>query len=407
MARKTVVLFPGVGVGHLAPMLELAKAFLRHGGGAVYVAVAVAELPVMATGFAATVARAEDANASVAFHFLPPPPPAPGGGSGEPEPEQDVLARMLRFLRATNAPLRDLLRSLLPPVGALVLDMFCGDALDVAAELGVPAYFFFPSGAAGLAVFLALPARRASMSTSFAGLGASTVLSFPGAPPFKVSEMAEGLSDDGEVCRAILRVASRIPDARGILVNSFESLEPRAVRALRDGLCVPGRATPPVYCVGPLVSPGGGDGEEHECLRLMDAQPDRSVVFLCFGSMGAFPKSQLAEIAAGLEKSGHRFLWVLWSSPPPSAAGEPFDGDDDLDALLPAGFLERTRDRGLAVGSWAPQVDVQRHRAAGAFVTHCGWNSTLEGVAAGLPLLCWPLYAEQKNNSKQHLNPPT
>ena len=239
-----MVLFPGVGVGHLAPMLELAKAFLRHGGGAVDVAVAVAEPPVMANGFAATVARAEAANASVAFHFLPPPPPAPGGGSGEPEPEQDVLARMLRFLRATNAPLRDLLRSLLPPVGALVLDMFCGDALDVAAELGVPAYFFFPSGAAGLAVFLALPARRASMSTSFAGLGASAVLSFPGAPPFKVSEMAEGLSDDGEVCRAILRVASRMPDARGILVNSFESLEPRAVRALRDGLCVPGRATP-------------------------------------------------------------------------------------------------------------------------------------------------------------------
>ncbi|KAG2621846.1 UDP-glycosyltransferase 88F5-like [Panicum virgatum] len=395
MARKTVVLFPGVGVGHLAPMLELAKAFLHHGGGAVDVAVAVIEPPVLANGFAATVARTEAANASVAFHFLP-PPPAATGGDGEPEAEQqDILARMLRFLRATNAPLRDLLRSL-PSVGALVLDMFCADALDIAAELGVPAYFFFPSGAAGLAVFLALPARRASMSTSFAGLGASAVLSFPGAPPFKVSEMAEGISDDGEACQAILRVAARMPDARGILINSFESLEPRAVRALRDGLCVPGRATPPVYCVGPLVSPGGGDGEEHECLRWMDAQPDRSVVFLCFGSMGAFPQSQLAEIAAGLEKSGQRFLWVVRSSP--SAAGEPSDGDGDLDALLPAGFLERTRDRGLAVGSWAPQVDVLRHRAAGAFVTHCGWNSTLEGVAAGLPLLCWPLYAEQKMN---------
>ncbi|PAN21628.1 hypothetical protein PAHAL_3G481000 [Panicum hallii] len=391
MARKTVVLFPGVGVGHLAPMLELAKAFLRHGGGAVDVAFAVVEPPVMGNGFAATVARAEAANASVAFHVLPTPPPA-SGSEGDGEPEQDHLARMVGFLRATNAPLRDLLRSL-PSVGALVLDMFCGDALDVAEELGVPAYFFFPSGAAGLAVFLALPGRRASMSTSFAGLGASTVLSFPGAPPFKVSEMPEGISDDGEAFQAILRIAARMPDARGILINSFESLEPRAVRALRDGLCVPDRPTPPIYLVGPLVSPGGGD-KEHECLRWLDAQPDRSVVFLCFGSMGAFPKSQLAEIAVGLEKSGQRFLWVVRSAP---GAGEP-SAADDLDALLPAGFLERTRDRGLAVRSWAPQADVLRHRAAGAFVTHCGWNSTLEGVAAGLPLLCWPLYAEQKMN---------
>jgi hypothetical protein len=124
----------------------------------------------------------------------------------------------------------------------------------------------------------------------------------------------------------------------------------------------------------------------------MDAQPDRSVVFLCFGSMGAFPKSQLDEIAVGLESSSQRFLWVVRS---PRSPGE---SADDLDAILPDGFLERTRDRGLVVKSWAPQVDVLRHRAAGAFVTHCGWNSPLEGVVAGLPLLCWPLYAEQGLN---------
>ncbi|RCV42700.1 hypothetical protein SEVIR_9G236600v4 [Setaria viridis] len=385
MERKTVVLYPGVGFGHLAPMLELAKAFLLHGGGdgALDVAVALVEPPVMGNGFAAAVAREEAANTSVAFHVLPPPAPAADG-----EAEQ-TLAWKLRFLRATNAPLRDLLRSL-PSVRALVLDMFCADALDVAADLGLPAYFFFPSGAAGLAVFLALPARRRSMSTSFRELGGSTVLSFPGAPPFKVSELPQELADDGEGCQATLRVAARMVDARGILVNSFESLEPRAVRALRDGLCVPDRPTPPVYCVGPLVSPGGGD-KEHQCLRWLDAQPDRSVVFLCFGSRGTFPKSQLEEIAVGLEKSGQRFLWVVRSPP---GAGEALD----LDALLPAGFLERTEGRGLVVGSWAPQVDVLRHRAAGAFVTHCGWNSTLEGVTAGLPLLCWPLYAEQEMN---------
>ncbi|OEL34410.1 UDP-glycosyltransferase 88A1, partial [Dichanthelium oligosanthes] len=72
--------------------------------------------------------------------------------------------------------------------------------------------------------------------------------------------------------------------------------------------------------------------------------------------------------------------------------------EPDLDALLPEGFFERTRDQGLVVKSWAPQVEVLGHRATGAFMTHCGWNSTLEGFTAGLPLLCWPLYAEQRLN---------
>ncbi|KAF8733316.1 hypothetical protein HU200_014920 [Digitaria exilis] len=392
MAKKTtVVLFPGVGVGHLTPMLELANAFLRHAGGdTLDVAVALVKPPVMDTGFAATLARAQSTNTAITFHVLPPPPPPPTSGEPPPpETEEEAFTRMLGFLRAANAPLRDLLRSL-PSAKALVLDMFCADALDVAAELAIPAYFFFPSGAAGLAVFLALPSTRAA---TFAA-AASTVLTFHAAPPLKVADLPQGLD-------AMLAVADRMPDARGILVNSFDSLEPDAMRALRDGLCLPPhRPTPPVYCVGPLVFPGSGGGEEeHECLRWMDTQPDRSVVFLCFGSMGAFTNTQLAEIAAGFENSGERFLWVIRSSSTaPPGAGEPRDGGGDLDAVLPVGFRERTEGRGLVLRQWAPQLAVLRHRAAGAFVTHCGWNSTLEGVAAGLPLLCWPLYAEQRMN---------
>jgi hypothetical protein len=148
------------------------------------------------------VARAEAGNTSLAIHILPPPVPAADDELVEP------LARMLHFLRATNALLHDFLRSL-PSVRALVLDMLCGDALDIAADIGLPAYFF-PSGAVGLAVFLALPARRRSMSTSFRELGGFTVLSFPGAPPLKVSKLAQGLADDGEACQAMLRVAARM-----------------------------------------------------------------------------------------------------------------------------------------------------------------------------------------------------
>jgi UDP:flavonoid glycosyltransferase YjiC (YdhE family) len=69
-----------------------------------------------------------------------------------------------------------------------------------------------------------------------------------------------------------------------------------------------------------------------------------------------------------------------------------------VEALLPEGFLDRTRGRGMVVSSWAPQVEVLRHPATGAFLSHCGWNSTLEAVAAGVPMVCWPMYAEQRMN---------
>ncbi|RCV27234.1 hypothetical protein SEVIR_5G311100v4 [Setaria viridis] len=385
--KKSVVLYPGLGVGHLTPMVELAKVFLQHGAA---VTVALVEPPTKSPDFSAAVARAAASNPSVTFHVLPPPAPADDSSSSSDGTVAHRIVMMFDYLKAMCAPLRDFLRSL-PAVDALVLDMFCGDALDVAAELKLPVYYLYSSAAGDLAVFVNL----ARATTSYEGLGDSPV-SFPGAPPFKASDLPKEVVNGSPGAKAILRALYRIPEADGILINTFESLETQAVRALRDGLCVPDHSTPPVYCIGPLVS-GGGE-KEHECLRWLDTQPDKSVVFLSFGSMGTFPKKQLEEIAIGLENSGQRFLWVVRSPRNPEAMlAQPLP-EPDLDALLPEGFLGRTKDTGLVIKSWAPQVDVLRHRATGAFVTHCGWNSTLEGITAGLPLLCWPMYAEQRMN---------
>ncbi|KAL6845109.1 hypothetical protein ACP4OV_024604 [Aristida adscensionis] len=391
--KKTVVLYPGLGVGHLTPMVQLAKLFLQHG---VDVTVALVEPPTKAPEFSAAVARAAASNPSITFHVLPPPSSAP---VADPSSDNTLtlaqkISLMFDYLKAMNAPLRDFLSSL-PSVHALVLDMFCADAFDVAAELNLPAYTFFASSAGDLAVFLNMPSLRAGMDTSFAELGDS-VLTFPGAPPLKASDLPSDCCDDSVAAKALLRMFERMPEANGILINTFEFLETRAVFALRDGLCVLNRATPPVYCIGPLVS-GGGD-KEHECLRWLDLQPDHSVVFLSFGSLGTFSKKQLQEIANGLEKSGQRFLWVVRN---PVEFGHRSSQpllEPDLPALFPDGFLERTKERGLLVKSWAPQVDVLHHKATGAFVTHCGWNSTLESITVGLSLLCWPLYAEQRMN---------
>ncbi|CAD6272613.1 unnamed protein product [Miscanthus lutarioriparius] len=110
-------------------------------------------------------------------------------------------------------------------------------------------------------------------------------------------------------------------------------------------------------------------------------------------------REQLNEIAVGLENSGHRLLWVVRAPPSddPERLSDPRT-DPDLDELLPDGFLDRINGRGLILKLWAPQVEVLHHKATGAFVTHCGWNSMLEGIRAGVPMLCWPLYAEQKMN---------
>ena len=209
--------------------------------------------------------------------------------------------------------------------------------------------------------------------------------------------------DRGVVYDEFVNVGAHLPKCDGIIINTVESLEPWAVKALREGTCLRGTHVPPIYCVGPLIAnhEGGneGGGQRHECLSWLDSQPSGSVVYLAFGSMGLFSMEQTREIAVGLERSGIRFLWVIRAPPSEDKAKwlqrapEP-----DLHFILPTGFLERTRDRGLVVKSWAPQTAVLRHKAVGGFVTHCGWNSTLETICAAVPMVAWPLYSEQRFN---------
>jgi hypothetical protein len=175
----------------------------------------------------------------------------------------------------------------------------------------------------------------------------------------------------------------------GIIVNSFDAIEGRAIKALNEGLCVPDGKTPSIFCVGPLITPCYG-GDETGCLGWLESQPSQSVVLLSFGSMGRFSKAQLNEIALGLEKSEQRFLWIVRAD---------LDSEElSLDELLPKGFFERTKEKGMVVRNWAPQGAILSHDSIGGFVTHCGWNSVLEAVCEGVPMVAWPLYAEQKLN---------
>ncbi|KAG0539292.1 hypothetical protein BDA96_03G310600 [Sorghum bicolor] len=401
--KQIAVLYPVGGVGHIGPTTQLAKVFLRHGYDVTMVLI---EPPIKSTDSGAGfIDRVAASDPSITFHVLPPTIPPPDLASSTRHP----FLLILELMRRHNDELESFLRSIpRERLHSLVIDLFCTHAIDVATKVGVPVYKFFASGAGTLAIFTQLPALLAGRQTGLKELG-DTPLEFLGVPSMPASHLVTSLleSPEDELCRSMMKILERHADTHGVLVNTFESLESRALEALRDPLCVPGQVLPPVYSVGPLVGTGDkreGDGSSsrHECLAWLDALPERSVVFLCWGSKGALPKEQLKEIAVGLERCWQRFLWVVRT--PAGSDGGPKRyweqrAEADLDALLPEGFLERTKGRGLVVTSWAPQVDVLSHPATGVFVTHCGWNSTLEAIAAGVPMLCWPRAgAEQRMN---------
>lgn len=220
----------------------------------------------------------------------------------------------------------------------------------------------------------------------------------PGCPPIHSIDFPKGMHfRHNTFCKNILDTAINMRKSSGILVNTFDALEYRAKEAIANGLCVPGGITPPVFFVTPLVDVDDvikkrGNQEEHECLKWLETQPSKSVIFLCFGRRGLFSKDQLKEIAIGLEKSGCRFLWSVRN--PPGMG----NSDPDLGELLPEGFLERNRDKGMVIKTWAPQKEVLSHDSVGGFVTHCGRSSILEAVSFGVPMIAFPMYAEQRMN---------
>jgi UDP:flavonoid glycosyltransferase YjiC (YdhE family) len=122
----------------------------------------------------------------------------------------------------------------------------------------------------------------------------------------------------------------------------------------------------------------------------LDAQPFKSVIYVSFGSITTMTKDVLMEFWHGLVNSKKRFLWVI--------RPDLVDGND-ADGQTPAELVEGTKERGYTVG-WAPQEEVLAHAAIGGFLTHSGWNSTMESIAAGIPMICWPYFADQQVNSR-------
>ncbi|PNX72246.1 UDP-glycosyltransferase 73C2-like protein [Trifolium pratense] len=160
----------------------------------------------------------------------------------------------------------------------------------------------------------------------------------------------------------------------GIVVNSFEELEEEYVKEYKR---VSGYK---VWCVGPVSLCNNDKLDKVE-----------RVIYVCLGSLNRATPQQLKEVGLGLEATKRPFIWVLRGA----------YGKDEMDKwLIEEGFEERVKDRGFLIKGWAPQVLILSHKAIGVFLTHCGWNSTLEGICGGVPLVTFPMFAEQFYNEK-------
>ncbi|XP_058181836.1 7-deoxyloganetic acid glucosyl transferase-like [Rhododendron vialii] len=173
-----------------------------------------------------------------------------------------------------------------------------------------------------------------------------------------------------------------------MILNTFEELEGPALAQMRS-LC------PGIYTVGPLhehlktrftsmIPPNNLKKENTGCIAWLDAQPLRSVIYVSFGSIIVMSNDQIMELWHGLKNSGKRFLWAL-----PNVA------DKEWRNKIPPELFEDSSRKGYIV-AWAPQDDVLDHKAVGGFLTHCGWNSTLESIVAGVPMICLPYYGDQQ-----------
>jgi hypothetical protein len=198
-----------------------------------------------------------------------------------------------------------------------------------------------------------------------------------------------------------------------MLANSFYELEAAIVDPMQRDMGVK------LSTIGPLVVPPTTcDGsfnvsdiaesrkgslwppEETKCIQWLDKQNPQSVIYVSFGSLMHVKPEILQDFLLGLEDSGVPFLLVLRSNVVNTEGSEAGSGvDHNVDPILPSGFPERTKEKGLIV-SWAPQISVLRHPATAGFLSHCGWNSILESISFGVPMLCYPFTTDQPMNAR-------
>ncbi|XP_064973500.1 gallate 1-beta-glucosyltransferase-like [Musa acuminata AAA Group] len=305
------------------------------------------------------------------------------------DPRRGDLDFLMPLLRATGPPaLADLIRRHVDagrPVSCVVNNPFLPWVLDVAADLGIPSGVLWVQSCAVFTTYYCYYHSLVKFPTED---NPNVTVNLPGLPPLKAQELPSFLLPSSPykvLAKVILEQFANISKASWVLANSFEELEHEAIDAISHRL--------PLIPVGPLVEPDHKSQSSNirsdifkagDCMEWLETQAPLSVVYVSVGSVVVLSKEEMEELAWGLKDCGRPFLWVVRS---------------DAQALLPEGFIEAAAEPGLVV-AWSPQDRVLAHPAIACFVTHCGWNSTLEALTAGVPVVTYPQWGDQVPGSK-------
>ncbi|CAN4095370.1 unnamed protein product [Withania somnifera] len=390
-----VVFVPFLTPSHMIPLVDTARLFASHG-----VKVSIITTPYNALLFESSIDHANDLGHKILVHKLK----FPSAEVGIPEgienfsaiTSQEMAGGVFMGIALLQKPMEDLIVELRPH--CIVSDLLLPWTMDVAEQLKIPRLAFYPNNLTFHCVEHCLkkyaPHEKVnSDSESF------LVPGLPDKIEMKRSQLPDDMktNPEGPYWELKKRIKESEPRSYAMIHDTVADLEPSYADLYEK---IKGKKP---WLIGPLFhfskreeansrnTPVQG---RHNCLSWLDSQEPNSVVYICFGSMGSFSDAQLTEIALALEASNSSFLWVV-------KKGEKTH-EDKQESWLPIGFEEKmlAKNKGLIVRGWVPQLKILNHPATGAFMTHCGWNSTLESLTSGVPMLTWPLFAEQFYNEK-------
>ncbi|CAN4092448.1 unnamed protein product [Withania somnifera] len=289
-----------------------------------------------------------------------------------------------------------------PPVSCIISDGCMSFTLAAAQDLGIPEVFFWTPSACGLLGYMQyrdlsekgyFPLKDASdLTNGYLETALDWIQGMKGIRLRDLPSFLRSTNPDDFMFNFLIQETDRSKLASAIVINTFDPLEKEVLESLQVLL-------PPIYTIGPLhflvthiedknLERLGSNlwKEDPKCLEWLDSKKPNSVVYVNFGSITVMNANQLIEFAWGLANSQINFLWIIR---PDIVSGE--------QAILPSEFTEKTKERGMLT-SWCTQEQVLSHPAIGGFLTHSGWNSTLESICSGVPMICWPFFAEQQTN---------
>ncbi|KAK1392389.1 Glycosyltransferase [Heracleum sosnowskyi] len=382
-----VLILPYLTPSHMIPLVDIGRLFAGRG-----VIVTIITTPHNALLFKSSIDQDLESGHHISVHELTFPSKEvdlPEGIENFNAITSSEMATKVFFgVMLLQKPIEDFIRKLSP--NCIFSDMFYPWTADLANELNIPRLMFYPSGLLShcVAHSLSVYAPHDSVESETESF---LIPNLPHEIEMKRCELPEHVKIKtryGELMKAIEESEQK---SYGTLHNTFYELEP----AYADHY---GKIKKHKFWhIGPIFQFFkkaekfiDSSSEQHYCLSWLDTQKPDSVLYICFGSMVRFSDAQLTEIALALEASNTQFIWVVRK------------GVENQETWLPSRFEERIskNNKGLIVREWVPQVKILDHPSTGGFLNHCGWNSVLEAVVAGVPLVTWPLFAEHFYNEK-------